>query len=405
MDKENVRRSGKKTTLKPGVSKDSVGAKRRIIGVSDYPKPYKSEHKVYLGEKKREHSVERLTVIYDETQFKFEHLFPSEDNSSLADPPTSMSERPHSSLRERLREVPSHIAESQRLLKTSILQMPEPQYPKKCLILNIYKIKHQQVEDKSTSPPPLEFSIKERIVETKNQNQQTSLQEIDHLAKSVDLSSDNSRISDIHKGERRQSTAVKRKSPVTEEKEFLKVDGNTDKPEKKSTYVVPEVKLNLAPEPERKDKRNSMPLTRNVLRQEKDNNLFTQLTQKEKIEKYLSKEQRTEQGKKMSNMLIHDDIPTESLTPRSKSKFEHLIKNLKESNEDEQLVVYKMMEADTGKKIKITDFVPYKGEPKVIWFVCNHLQKELKKQSILVQCFKLDDVIVKISTKINVDFL
>ena len=264
-----------------------------------------------------------------------------------------------------MREVPSHIAESQRLLKTSILQMPEPQYPKKCLILNIYKIKHQQVEDKSTSPPPLEFSIKERIVETKNQNQQTSLQEIDHLSKSINLSSDKSRISDIPKVERRQSKAVKRKSPVIEEKEFLKVDRNTDKPETKSTYIVPEVKL-LAPEPERKDKRNSMPLTKNVLRKEKDNNLFTQLTQKEKIEKYLSKEQRSE---KMSSMLIHDDIQAESLTPRSKSKFEHLIKNLKESNEDEQLVVYKMMEVDTGKKIKITDFVPYKGEPKVIWFL------------------------------------
>ena len=182
------------------------------------------------------------------------------------------------------------------------------------------------------------------------------------------MSKDISRLNGIPKGERRQSKAVKRKLPVIEEKEFLKVDGNTDKPETKSTYIVPEVKL-LAPEPERKDKRNSMPLTKNVLRKEKDNNLFTQLTQKEKIEKYLSKEQRTEQGKKMSSMLIHDDIQAESLTPRSKSKFEHLIKNLKESNEDEQLVVYKMMEVDTGKKIKITDFVPYKGEPKVIWFL------------------------------------
>ena len=388
MDKENVRRPGKKTTLKPGVSKEGVGSKRRIIGVSDYPKPYKSEHKVYLGEKKREHSVERLTVIYYRTQFKFEHLFSSEDNSSLADPPTSVSERPHSSLRERLREVPSHIAESQRLLKTSILQMPEPQYPKKCLILNIYKIKHQQVEDKSTSPPPIEFSIKEKTVETKNQNQQTSLQEIDHLSKLENLSSDISRISDIPKGGRRQSKAVKRKSPVIEEKEFSKVDGNADKPETKSTYIVPEVKLNssldILNEPERRDKRNSMPLTKNVLRKEKDNNLFTQLTQKEKIEKYLSKEQRTEQGKRLSNKLIHEagDIPAESLTPRSKSKFEHLIRNLKESNEDEQLVVYKMMEVDTGKRIKITDFVPYKGEPKVIWFICNQLQKERKKQSI-----------------------
>merc|ERR1712045_10109 len=112
--------------------------------------------------------------------------------------------------------------------------MPEPQYPKKCLILNIYKIKHQQVEDKSTSPPPIDFSIKEKIVETKNQNQQTSLQEIDHLSKFENLSSDISRISDIP---RRQSKAVKRKSPVIEEKEFSKVDGNADKPETKSTYI------------------------------------------------------------------------------------------------------------------------------------------------------------------------
>merc|ERR1719499_2806394 len=55
----------------------------------------------------------------------------------------------------------------------------------------------------------------------------------------------------------------------------------------------------------------------------------------------------------------------ETMTPQSRSKFEHLIKNLKESNEDEKLVVYKVMEiAETHKNIKITDFVPYKGEPK-----------------------------------------
>ena len=59
LDKENVRRAVKKTTLKPGVGKEGLGAKRRIIGVSDYPKPYKSDHRVHLGDKKREHSVER----------------------------------------------------------------------------------------------------------------------------------------------------------------------------------------------------------------------------------------------------------------------------------------------------------------------------------------------------------
>ena len=262
--------------------------------------------------------------------------------------------------------------------------MPEPQYPKKCLILNIYKIKHQQVEDKSTSPPPVEFSIKEKIVETKNQNQQTSLQEIDHLSKSHNLSKDISRLNGIPKGERRQSKAVKRKSPVVEEKEFSNVDGKADKEETKSTFIVPEVKLDsdckILKEPERRDKRNSMPLTKNLLTKE---NLFTQLTQKEKIEKYLSQDQRTEKRKQLSDKLkpLVGDISTESLTPRSKSKFEHLIRNLKESNEDEQLVVYKMMEVDTGKKIKITDFVPYKGEPKVILFV-RSFKEITKKESI-----------------------
>ena len=291
--------------------------------------------------------------------------------------------RPNSSLKERLMEVPSHIAESQKLLKTSILQMPEPQYPKKCLILNIYKIKHQQVEDKSTSPPPIEFNAKEKSVETKNQNQQTTLQEIDHLSKSLPLPSDKSRASDIQQGETRKNKTVKRKSPVVEEKGLSKVDGNTDIPDNKKSKV-PEVRLNSAvfSEPEKRDKRNSMSLTKNVLRKEKDNNCFAQLTQKEKIEKFLSQEQRSEKGKKQSAMLrpglvantITEDV---SLTPRSKSKFEHLIRRLKESNEDEQLVVYKMMEVDTGNKIKITDFVPYKGEPKVV------LKYSYIKESIL----------------------
>ena len=69
MDKENVikskseRRSSKRS-IKPKIQ-ESVGVKRKIIGVSDYPKPYKnveierSHCKVYLGDRKREHSVER----------------------------------------------------------------------------------------------------------------------------------------------------------------------------------------------------------------------------------------------------------------------------------------------------------------------------------------------------------
>ena len=64
-------------------------------------------------------------------------------------------------------------------------------------------------------------------------------------------------------------------------------------------------------------------------------------------------------------------IPQESLTPRSRSKFEHLIRNLRESNDDEQLVLYKVMNSPTpakrlDTKLRITEVVPYKGEPKVV---------------------------------------
>ena len=66
----------------------------------------------------------------------------SEDNSSLAEPVSSG----QSQLKEKLLCVPANIAQSQKLLRTSIFQTPEPQFPTKCLILNIYKIKHQQLE-------------------------------------------------------------------------------------------------------------------------------------------------------------------------------------------------------------------------------------------------------------------
>ena len=64
-------------------------------------------------------------------------------------------------------------------------------------------------------------------------------------------------------------------------------------------------------------------------------------------------------------------IPQESLTPRSRSKFEHLIRNLRESNDDEQLVLYKVMNSPApsprlDSKLRITEVVPYKGEPKVV---------------------------------------
>ena len=67
----------------------------------------------------------------------------SEDNSSLAE---AVSSSQSTQLKEKLLCVPANIAQSQKLLKTSIFQTPEPQFPTKCLILNIYKIKHQQLE-------------------------------------------------------------------------------------------------------------------------------------------------------------------------------------------------------------------------------------------------------------------
>ena len=70
----------------------------------------------------------------------------SEENSSLADNPGSDHRYSHESLREKMREIPNHITESQKLLKTSIFQMPAPEFPTKCLILNIYKIKQPQYE-------------------------------------------------------------------------------------------------------------------------------------------------------------------------------------------------------------------------------------------------------------------
>jgi len=152
MDKENIvkckaeRRSSKRV-LKPKMQ-ENFSNKRRVIGVSDYPKPYKNldvektNYRSYItADRKREHSVE------------------SDDNSSMADVLTTSENHLNDSYKDKLRDVPSHISESQKLLKTSIFQMPEPQFPTKCLILNIYKIKHQHYEDKSTSPPPQDFSF------------------------------------------------------------------------------------------------------------------------------------------------------------------------------------------------------------------------------------------------------
>ena len=108
-------------------------------------------------------------------------------------------------------------------------------------------------------------------------------------------------------------------------------------------------------------------LTKNRLNKERDNNSFAQLTNEEKIEKFLSPvaDCPVLQRSKNSVVAVTCAGAREAMTPRTQSKFAHLIRNLRESNEDEQLVVYKMMETDPCSRIRVTDVVPYKGEPKV----------------------------------------
>jgi len=281
-----------------------VGNRRRIIGLSDYPKPYKQRDsqrtECYggLSEKRREHSID------------------SEENSSQADNPISEQQLSNESLKEKIRSIPNHISESQKLLKTSIFQMPAPQYPTKCLILNIYQIKQPQFEDKSTSPPPPEFCAA----------LQQSLQEIDHILKS--------------KNSLQQS--------VKPEIDHIL------KPPRESKNLEQTEKLTEPPLED--DKRHERELCRNTWKE--DGQMFAKLTRQDKIQKFLSRNENR----------IPMNANKNSLTPRSRSKFEHLIKNLRESNEDEQLVIYKVLESQPSpaisNKLKITDVVPYKGEPK-----------------------------------------
>ena len=204
-------------------------------------------------------------------------------------------------------QIPNHITESQKLLKTSIFQMPAPEFPTKCLILNIYKIKQPQYEvgllvfairwnninfqDKSTSPPPGEFCSGLQC-----QPCQPSLQEIDHLVKPSHTDSEH----------------CERQGRVVTENIFKK-----EKIQKISAQ-----------------KENRIPLNTN------------------------------------KNRLLNAETGR-GLTPRSRSKFEHLIRNLRESNDDEQLVLYKVMDSPApaprpGHNLRITEVVPYKGEPKVV---------------------------------------
>ena len=86
-------------------------------------------------------TLKTQVVAVDNDNFCF-----SEENSSLADHPVSEQQLSNESLKEKIRSIPNHNSESQKLLKTSIFQMPAAQYPTKCLILNIYKIKQPQYE-------------------------------------------------------------------------------------------------------------------------------------------------------------------------------------------------------------------------------------------------------------------
>ena len=99
------------------------------------------------------------------------------------------------------------------------------------------------------------------------------------------------------------------------------------------------------------------------------------ISKKEKIQKIsVQKENRIPMNTNKNRLLnaeIGRGIPQESLTPRSRSKFEHLIRNLRESNDDEQLVLYKVLDSPSpaqiaGTNLRITEVVPYKGEPKVV---------------------------------------
>ena len=301
------------------------GTKRKIIGVSDFPKPYKQRetHRSdyhSLSERRRDYSIERWTDKYSFSgvkNFRF-----SEDNSSLADN-TNSNELSNESLKEKIRSIPSQITESQKLLKTSIFQTPAPQYPTKCLILNIYKIKQTQYEDKSTSPPPAGFcsqlqqSLQEKSLQEKSLQekslQEKSLQEIDHL-----------------KYDNLQQTVER----VESNKRSTKVETPAGRIIDHNVDACDEI---------------GRELNGNIL----------------------NKEDCPLVGENIETLLLRREANKNSLTPRSRSKFEHLIKTLSYSNEEEQLVLYKVLQsAPVSSKLKITESVPYKGEPKVS---CLHL--------------------------------
>merc|ERR1719357_1231553 len=171
MDKENYCKAKdakvkteKRTTkrmLKP--KGQETAAKRKVIGVSDFPKPYENKETTEIDchksmtERRRKRSTDSAVYsnIYNQT------------SARLRDS--------HDPLIERVKQVPLHIAESQKLLKTSIFQLKSPQYPTKCLILNIYKIKYDK---KPTAPPAVKcLSNSSELFKIKQQENQVVLED------------------------------------------------------------------------------------------------------------------------------------------------------------------------------------------------------------------------------------
>jgi len=176
MDKENyckpkemktkAEKRGSKRAMKPKFQEPV--SKRKMIGISDFPKPYENkdpaegDSQKYMTERRRKQSAESAAYsnLYNQT------------SARLRDS--------HDPLIERVKQVPLHIAESQKLLKTSIFQLKSPQYPTKCLILNIYKIKYDK---KPTAPPAVKcLSNSSELFKIKQQEHQedTSLEQ--HIA-------------------------------------------------------------------------------------------------------------------------------------------------------------------------------------------------------------------------------
>ena len=203
----------------------------------------------------------------------------------------------------------------------------------------------------------------------KNSNDQKSLQEIDHLVRKNDTKFD-----EIQQKNSTQNKNISKPSENNSDSKILRNSNQLNRLDQQSQKQNSKNTLSNTVESERdksmmrvSSENNNNKLTVNVLKKEKNNELFAQLTQKEKIEKFLSHgEKNKNRLDRLTRLQRDEEVSSDLLTPRTKSKFEHLIKNLKESNEDEQLVIYKMMDADPEKKLTITDFVPYKGEPKVI---------------------------------------